>query len=112
MMLQGCRTADRAEVVESGRFATPNSLKSHQINVPRLNLHSARGTAGAPLPAISCLGAFWTPAATARGRARHAGVQKPAHEETHAPQQTITLFYHLVGAGEHDRRHIEAERLG
>src|SRR6267378_776176 len=29
MMLQGCRTADRAEVVESGRFATPNSLKSH-----------------------------------------------------------------------------------
>src|ERR1700675_1066145 len=99
MMLQGCRTADRAEVVESGRFATPNSLKSHgernllspfsnhcaitpklcmlfesntpfekilpgtQINVPRLNLHSARGTTGAPLPAISCLGAFRTPAA-------------------------------------------------
>src|SRR5882762_312860 len=29
MMLQGCRTAERAEVVESGRFATPNSLKSH-----------------------------------------------------------------------------------
>src|ERR1700716_2004073 len=29
MMLQGCRTADRAEVVESDRFATPNSLKSH-----------------------------------------------------------------------------------
>src|SRR5437763_11808125 len=37
---------------------------------------------------------------------------KGAHEETHAPQQTITLFYHLVGAGEHDRRHLEAERLG
>jgi hypothetical protein len=29
-------------------------------------------------PAISCLGAFWTPAARARGRVRHAGVQKPA----------------------------------
>src|SRR5258708_36119738 len=29
MMLPGCRTADRAKVVESGRFATPNSLKSH-----------------------------------------------------------------------------------
>src|SRR5467141_2816940 len=29
MMLQGCRTADRAEVVERDRFATPNSLKSH-----------------------------------------------------------------------------------
>ena len=98
-MLQGCRKADRAEVVERDRFATPNSLKSHgernllsqylchnakvvhafeantpfeklpgtQINVPRLNLHSARGTAGAPLPAISCLGAFRTPAAAPRG---------------------------------------------
>src|ERR1700724_3524208 len=28
MMLQGCRKADRAEVVERDRFATPNSLKS------------------------------------------------------------------------------------
>src|SRR5258708_9432047 len=34
MMLQGCRTADRAEVVESGRFATPNSLKSHGEQYP------------------------------------------------------------------------------
>src|SRR5450755_1528124 len=40
------------------------------------------------------------------------GMSGWCHEETHAPQQTITLFYHLVGAGEHDRRHIEAERLG
>src|SRR6202140_192731 len=29
MMLQGCRKADRVEVVERDRFATPNSLKSH-----------------------------------------------------------------------------------
>src|SRR5450755_4724528 len=29
MILQGCRKADRAEVVERDRFATPNSLKSH-----------------------------------------------------------------------------------
>src|SRR5467141_4137383 len=112
MMLQGCRKADRAEVVERDCFATPNSLKSqgernyfprlvilvpkrqscaclrgqytlrkitrHSNQVPRLNLRSARGTAGAPLPEISCLGAFWTPAATARGRVRYAGVQKPA----------------------------------
>src|SRR3979490_2757596 len=116
MMLQGCRKADRAEVVERDCFATPNSLKSqgernyfprlvilvpkrqscaclrgqytlrkitrHSNQVPRLNLRSARGTAGAPLPAISCLSAFWTPAATARGRVRHAGVQKPAHSRT------------------------------
>ena len=31
------------------------------------------------LPATSCPGAFWTPAAGARGAARDAGVQKPAH---------------------------------
>src|SRR3981081_4543868 len=87
MMLQGCRKADRAEVVERDCFATPNSLKSqgernyfprlvilvpkrqscaclrgqytlrkitrHSNQVPRLNLRRARGTAGAPLPAIS-----------------------------------------------------------
>ena len=29
MMLQGCCKADRAEVVERDRFATPNPLKSH-----------------------------------------------------------------------------------
>ena len=31
------------------------------------NPHSARRAAGAKLPATSCLGAFWTPAARARG---------------------------------------------
>src|SRR6266436_8769762 len=56
---------------------TLRKITRHSNQVPRLNLRSARGTAGAPLPAISCLGAFWTPAATARGRVRHAGVQKP-----------------------------------
>jgi hypothetical protein len=34
---------------------------------PRPNPHSARCTATAPLSAISCLGAFRTPAARARG---------------------------------------------
>src|SRR6266481_6728944 len=34
MMLQGCRKADRAEVVERDRFATPNSLKSHRQRNP------------------------------------------------------------------------------
>src|SRR5712671_3733960 len=61
---------------------TLRKITRHSIQVPWLNLRSARGTAGAPLPAISCLGAFWTPAATARGTARHAGVQKPAQEPT------------------------------
>ena len=101
MMLQGCCKADRAEVVERDRSATPNSLKSHgernllspvsntcaktpKLCTPSRPIHpsknypalksrtaakspSARGTAGAPLPAISCLGAFRTPAARARG---------------------------------------------
>jgi hypothetical protein len=42
------------------------------------NPHSARCPAGAKLPATSCLGAFWTPAASVRGTSPHAGVQKPA----------------------------------
>src|ERR1700675_3502256 len=90
MMLQGCRKADRAEVVERDHWRekptfpilqylchnakvvhafganTPfEKLPGTQITYPRLN--SARGTAGAPLPATSCLGAFRPPPATARG---------------------------------------------
>jgi hypothetical protein len=34
--------------------------------------------ASAQLPATSCLGAFWSPAASARGQSRHPGDQKPA----------------------------------
>jgi hypothetical protein len=39
-----------------------------------------RGTDGAPPPAISCLGAFQTPAAPARRGLVIAGVRKPAHK--------------------------------
>ena len=54
----------------------------------RPNPHSARGTAGAlPPAAISCLGAFRTPAVGTRAEFNHAGVRKPAHKLTHAPQQ-------------------------
>ena len=54
---------------------------------PRPNPHSARGTRRlrhrcCSPPAISCLGAFRTPAAGARGWSRHPGVRKPAHRQT------------------------------
>ena len=35
-----------------------------------------------------------------------------AKKETHAPQQTASLFNHLIGAGEQHWRHSEAEGLG
>ena len=46
-----------------------------------LNPHSmpiGRGARSALHPAISCLGAFRTPAVSARGGLRHAGIRKPA----------------------------------
>src|SRR5260221_3315619 len=49
----------------SGPIRPSKKLPGTQITYPRLN--SARGTAGASLPATSCLGAFRTPAAAARG---------------------------------------------
>jgi hypothetical protein len=60
-------------------FAASRSRRPLTSASPNLrqNPHSARCTAGAQRPATSCLGAFWTPAATACGRVRHAGVQKP-----------------------------------
>src|SRR5882757_2502839 len=132
MMLQGCRKADRAEVVERDCFATPNSLKSqgernyfprlvilvpkrqscaclrgqytlrkitrHSNQVPRLNLRSAPGTAGAPLPAISCLGAFRTPAVRAWGWSRHAGIRKPAQQRK-CPPHSFTSSASANGTG-------------
>src|SRR6188474_1148309 len=73
---------------------------------PRLNPHSIRGTASAPLPAISCLGAFRTPVAGARG-----WHPIPASENLHNScreqvQQTTPLFDHLVGGHEQSGRHV------
>ena len=36
---------------------------------------------------------------------------KIGQKRTHAPQQRASLLDHLVGDGEHPRRHLDAERL-
>ena len=52
---------------------------------PRLNPHSARRTAAAPPTAISCLGAFPTPAARACGLIRDCRRPKTCTERYFAP---------------------------
>jgi len=55
-------------------------LRAHRHNRRKNQIPIALAAHPAPnLPATSCPGAFWTPAAGARGAARDAGVQKPAH---------------------------------
>src|SRR5258707_5773192 len=71
------------------RKATGRRLDPTSSNLtPRPNPHRARGTDGALLPAISCLGAFPTPAARAREGLATAGVRKPAQD-----QKTRESFY-------------------
>src|SRR6185437_9399425 len=47
-----------------------------------------------------------------RSRAQNAPCTNPLRGKEFADRGATVLFNHLVGAGEHDRRHIEAERLG
>ena len=58
------------------------SAQTSSSHTPWPNPHSACGTAAAPLPAISCLGAFRPPAARARGEVVIAGSRKPAHKRS------------------------------
>src|SRR5712671_4484189 len=61
------------------RKATGRHLDPTSSNLtPRPNPHRARGADGAHSPAISCLGAFPTPAARAREGLATAHVRKPA----------------------------------
>src|SRR5712675_2229438 len=67
------------------RKATGRHLDPTSSNLtPRPNPHRARGADGAHSPAISCLGAFPTPAARAREGLATAGVRKPAQERSFA----------------------------
>ena len=56
------------------------SAPTSSSHTPWPNPHSACGTAAAPLPAISCLGAFRPPAARARGEVRHCRQPKTCTE--------------------------------
>ena len=63
---------------DCGRRFDPTSPNQ----TPRLNPHRSRGTAGAPRPAISCLGAFQTPAAHV-----YRASSLPASENLHKAQK-------------------------
>jgi hypothetical protein len=125
MMLQGCCKADRAEVVERDRFATPNSLKSHgernlispvcaitpklcmpsrpqytlrkiitrhSNHVPRLNLHSARGTAAAPhFPRFRALALFGR-----RPPQRVDSIVMPASENLHNNRRSFRRIEQVI----------------
>ena len=83
------------------------SAPTSSSHTPWPNPHSACGTAAAPLPAISCLGAFRPPAARARGEVRHCRQPKTCTKPavSRSQQMQASLFDHLVGAGEQRRRH-------
>src|ERR1700694_5128109 len=83
------------------------SAPTSSSHTPWPNPHSACGTAAAPLPAISCLGAFRPPAARARGEVRPCGQPKTC---TTTVIGTGSLD-RLIGAGEQCRGNSEAERL-
>jgi len=64
------------------------SAPTSSSHTPWPNPHSACGTAAAPLPAISCLGAFRPPAAGARGEIVVTSGRKPAqHLHNSRPEQ-------------------------
>ena len=77
------------------------SAQTSSSHTPWPNPHSACGTAAAPLPAISCLGAFRPPAARARGEVRHC----------RQPKTCTQGDIYLVGAGKYRGRYIETDRL-
>ena len=59
---------------------------------PRPNPHSTRGTAVTCSTAISCLGAFRTPPASARDSPINTGVRKPAQELPFRPAPRVLRF--------------------
>src|SRR6202035_4985377 len=65
----------RPHLLQTGRRGRA-SVGRNSRSALTSNPHSARCTPSAQLPATSCLGASRTPAASARGESRHAGVRE------------------------------------
>ena len=70
-------TLHTTTAIPVARFQAPLHTLSRSPGASFIALAAARHP---NLPATSCLGAFWTPAARARGAPRDADVQKPAQE--------------------------------
>ena len=77
------------------------SAPTSSSHTPWPNPHSACGTAAAPLPAISCLGAFRPPAARARGEVRHCRQPKTCT----IPDASLVLLSQKV-AGFVEKNHV------
>src|SRR5882762_5241989 len=69
----------RTPKIRAKAIRSPASAQLPQ-HTPTPNPHSIRCTVGASHPAISCLGAFRTPAVRAWRWSRHAGIRKPAQQ--------------------------------
>ena len=77
--------ASPSVAVPACKSSRPNRFNPNSSSQPpRPNPHSARGTAAAPPTAISCLGAFWSPAASAVDRPVIPAT-KNLHRSRHAP---------------------------
>ena len=89
------------------------SAPTSSSHTPWPNPHSACGTAAAPLPAISCLGAFRPPAARARGEVRHCRQPKTCTKAAYAAAAKLQRYSITSSArASSGWRHVEAERLG
>jgi hypothetical protein len=89
--------AHAGRLVPLSRPPSPPARKS--------NPHSARGTAGAKLPATSCLGAFWTPADRARAIS-----SLPASKNLHTSGHTKTSWATSSPTGG-DQAHFRRARI-